>query len=84
MNWYHHLFWITGVFYLNLLKLQFEAAKESFLWVKIHLTYKGQLVEKGELNTKEQIEVWATEFVGLFVTLLIAFLVMYVLYAVSK
>ena len=65
---------MLGAMYLAIAYLDFKGANECYWWIRIHLSYKAQLVGFSKLSTKQQIKNFFIEGVGIVVTLAIIYL----------
>lgn len=75
-SFYNHsdlMFWLLGNMYWCIISLDFNNAKDTYYWLRIHLTYKGQKVEgeKRKISIKQRLLNIRNSFLGISITFLI-------------
>lgn len=79
LDWLRHLFMMLGFVYVNILTGDFEAANESWLWTKIHLTYKATKVDKVRVDWCAKLKANAVTLIGFVLTSLMLIIVIMIL-----
>lgn len=75
LHWFEHLFWMLGMMYCNLLKLNFKNGIDCYYWVIIHLSYKGEMTGYKSPPLLQRLKVIATATFGLLFSCFLIFLI---------
>ena len=73
--WIKHLFWLLGKMYINFLKGDIRSGKDSFNWIKLHVSYKGKLVGYNPPPFWQRVKVDIVTSFGLLFTIFLIFII---------
>ena len=68
-----HFFWLLGVLYLNILKLNFKEAVDTYYWIRIHILYRGMPTGKRYISVQERIKITLYQLAGLLLSIVILY-----------
>lgn len=74
-QWFRHLFYLLGFMYLCFLRLDLEAATDTFQFIKIHFTYREFTYEQMSVSKMQRIKNFLTAALGFVITLVLIWLV---------